>query len=450
MSLVIPIDQLLRGSDTDIAQHERKLSRLLMAFIGAGLAFMLLPGTFLGVWNLFAISTHRAAQGISDAWVQAHGHAQVFGWIGCFLLGIGYHSIPKMTGGKSRFGFSRAVMSLVAWVAGVTIRWFANVYLWHWRTLLPISALLEIVAFLLFFKAVSGHKSGDRTKPHLEAWIWVVIAGSAGWLATLMVNLYGCVHAAMRGNSPAFPGDFDQRFLALLAWGFLVPHVWGFSAKWLPIFLGLRPVRERALLLAVLVNIAAVVLVFLGQGTIAVELLLLGCAVAAFAIRVFEASERPPKITGVHSTFPLFIRLAYAWLHVAALLAIWASVLTNARGIWGASRHALTVGFISLMVFCIGQRVLPAFSGMKVLWSRQLMLVNCSLLTIGCALRVVSEVLAYEGFSTHAWSVLPVSAVVELTAVTLFATNLVITFMQSPAHAIRLSKEATATARAVS
>lgn len=450
MARVISIEQLLRGSDSDIAQHERKLSRLLVAFIGAGLAFMLLPGTFLGVWNLFAISSQRAAQGISDAWIQAHGHAQVFGWIGCFLLGIGYHSIPKMTGSGSSFAFGSAVISLMAWITGVSLRWFANVYLWHWRTLLPLSAALEIIAFLMFFKAVSQHKSTDRRKSRLESWILAVIAGSLGWLTTLIFNFYGCLHAALHGDSPAFPSELDQRFLVLLAWGFLVPHVWGFSAKWLPVFLGLRPVRERALLLAVSLNVAGVTLAFFKHIFFAGVVLLVGSLTASFAIRVFAVPERPAKVAGVHTSFPIFVRTAYVWLTVASSLGIWASLSINARGIWGASRHALTVGFISLMVFCIGQRVLPAFSGMKVLWSRNLMFINCSLLTFGCALRVTSEVLAYEGFSARAWTFLPISAVIELAAVTAFATNLIVTFMQPPAHAIRLRQEATATARAVS
>jgi hypothetical protein len=38
------------------AARESSLSRLLMLYIGTGLIFMLLPGTFLGVWNLIAIS----------------------------------------------------------------------------------------------------------------------------------------------------------------------------------------------------------------------------------------------------------------------------------------------------------------------------------------------------------------------------------------------------------
>jgi len=78
------------------AARERALSRMLMLYISTGVVFMLLPGTFLGVWNLLTISSHRAANSVSPAWIQAHGHAQIFGWIGSFILGIGFYSIPKL------------------------------------------------------------------------------------------------------------------------------------------------------------------------------------------------------------------------------------------------------------------------------------------------------------------------------------------------------------------
>ena len=29
-------------------------------------------------------------------WIQAHGHAQLSGWVGTFILGIGFYSIPKL------------------------------------------------------------------------------------------------------------------------------------------------------------------------------------------------------------------------------------------------------------------------------------------------------------------------------------------------------------------
>jgi hypothetical protein len=81
------------------------------------------------------------------------------------------------------------------------------------------------------------------------------------------------------------------------------------------------------------------------------------------------------------------------------------------------------------MVFAIGQRVLPAFSGMKVLFSTKLMFAALSLLTLGCALRVTAEDLAYQGFMHSAWSWLPVSALTEMAAVTIFAFNLLATFL---------------------
>ena len=47
--------------DREIAR-EQSLSRLLMTYIVTGVIFMLLPGTFLGVWNLIKISSRDAAE----------------------------------------------------------------------------------------------------------------------------------------------------------------------------------------------------------------------------------------------------------------------------------------------------------------------------------------------------------------------------------------------------
>jgi hypothetical protein len=57
------------------AARETTLACLLMLYISTGLFFMLLPGTFLGVWNLLSISSRRAANSVLPTWIQAHGHA---------------------------------------------------------------------------------------------------------------------------------------------------------------------------------------------------------------------------------------------------------------------------------------------------------------------------------------------------------------------------------------
>jgi uncharacterized protein involved in response to NO len=413
------------------AARERTLSHLLMLYISTGLLFMLLPGTFLGVWNLLAISSHRAADSVSHAWIQAHGHAQIFGWIGTFILGIGFYSIPKLRRLNS-FALSAVWSSWALWTGGVTLRWLVGVYEWHWRALLPLSAILEFAAFLIFFRTVSGHRPQDTGKTKLERWVFVVIAGSVGLFLTLLVNLGVTLFLALRGASAEIPADFDQRFLVLQTWGFLVPFVWGFSAKWLPVFLGLRPVRGRLLLLAVGLNAAGVLIALAGWMMVASLVLVTGLVTAVYALRLLEPTARPAKVKGVHRSFPVFVRLAYTWAFIAASLGIWAASVQNSLGIWGASRHALTVGFLATMVFAIGQRVLPAFSGMRLLFSTKLMFTAIFLLAVGCLLRVSSEILAYQGLVRSAWSWLPVSAITEMTAVTLFAANLAATFVGRP------------------
>jgi hypothetical protein len=149
---------------------------------------------------------------------------------------------------------------------------------------------------------------------------------------------------------------------------------------------------------------------------------------AICALGLFEWPQRPAKIKGVHTSFPIFIRMAYIWGAIAASLGVWAASVENSYGIWGASRHALTVGFLATMVFSVGQRILPAFSGMRLLFSTKLMFVALLLLTTGCLMRVSSEILAYQGLSNSAWSWLPVSAITEMAAVTIFAVNLLATF----------------------
>jgi hypothetical protein len=419
-----------------------------MAFIITGIAFMLLPGTFLGVWNLLSITNQRQLAGLSAAWIQAHGHAQLYGWIGTFVLGIGFYSLSKM-GDFPRFAIRRAWLSYALWTGGALLRWGSNVTAWHWRIALPVSAILELAGFLTFFATVSGHKA-DSTGPRKpkDAWMLVVVMGTCGFLFALLLNLFATCQTALSASSPAVSAVLDQRLLAVPVWAFLVPTVWGFNARWLPVFMGLRAPRGRQLLLATALAWAGALLTLAGHTQISAILVLGAAALATFALHIFHKPEKPAKTLGVHPFFPLFVKAAYLWLATAGVLTVWAAAADHAGGIWGASRHALTVGFLGTMVFTIGQRILPAFCGARVLFSKRAMLASVVLLNVGCALRVFSEIPAYEAFAGAQlfWRVLPISAVTELTAVTLFAANLIVTFCRPPAH---LGKETSRAARRV-
>lgn len=427
--------RVLQTSPALLQERERRAQRLLLAFVISGLVFMLLPGTFLGVWNLIAISGHKGAA-VSAAWIQAHGHAQIFGWIGSFILGIGFYSIPKLTGSRI-FRPRRGWVALFMWSAGVLLRWLAGVYAWQWRLLLPASAALELAAFFIFFHAVRQHRPAARkededTRP--PVWLLSVMAGTSGFMLGLLINLGAAIYVSLYGAQPVFPAALEWRLLALLAYLFIVPTVWGFSARWLPVFLGLRAPSELLLRISLLLMAVGAAVALAGFPRVAPWLFAAGAIQSCFALRIFAKPDRPAKTGGIHPSFPVFVRTAYVWLVIAGVLGICAAYLDHLNGWTGAGRHALTVGFIATMVFAVGQRVLPAFAGMRVLYSPQLMLGSLALLTVGCALRVGSEVLAYEGYWPPAWHVLPVSAVCELTAVTLFAANLLLTFKQPPAH----------------
>ena len=416
-------------SPLPLAARERGRSLMLRAWIVTGLFFMALPGTLLGFSNLMAISARHGSAGLPPAWMEGHGHAQMFGWIGSFILGIGFYSQPARKSSALRL----PLWCFVLWTTGVALRWFANIYGWEWRILLPLSAALEFAAVLLFLSAASHHKrapaGSGKPRPPMEQWMLSVFLGTLGLAAALVFNLVECFHLATGGATPSFPHWLDQRYLVLAAWGFLVPVVWGFSARWLPSFLGRQQPRQFAFGCALVLDIAGVLAATVfGLTRTAALLLTVAAASSGVALMTTRATGTGAKIIGVHPSFPVFIRIAYVWLVAAGSLGVWAAFADQHGGIWGASRHALTVGFAATMVFSIGPRILPHFSGFYRIFSTRLMFACLLLLETGCTLRVCSEPLAYEGIVGGAWRVLPFSGMLELSAVLLFAVNLVLTF----------------------
>ena len=166
----------------------------------------------------------------------------------------------------------------------------------------------------------------------------------------------------------------DQRFLMLAAWGFMVPFVWGFNAKWLPVFFS---AHNRPLLAIGSCGCGSGGRNWVGSrspvssasphSNIAIRIVL-----ARDDLR-YGFADHPIKaaIHEEHSRqLPSLCEECQQPLADCGCARIWAANATDPAGIWGASRHALTVGLVAMMVFCIGQRVLPAFSKMRLLLAR--------------------------------------------------------------------------------
>jgi len=395
--------------------RERRAARLLGAFIAAGLFFLALPGTLAGVWNLVDISAARNSGAAPASWIQAHGHAQLFGWVGSFIFGISLYALPKFRG-----AFLRSIPAgwtiFFVWTAATALRWASSFWGWRPEIVWPAAAAGQFIAAALLLWAASPSR---RRRVRFEAWNVLILAGLLGLWATAALQFAVAWEMARQGLS-VVPPEANERLLLASLWLFLLPVVAGFAARFLPVFLGTAAPRRGALLLALAATYLAVLTEVLAWPGWAERLTLIAVLLVCYGLRVFEPARRPPKVRGVHPAFPYFARLAFFWLPAAAVL----QLAGSAAGWTGASRHAFTVGFLATLILSMAPRILPSFLNSRELWSPRLMFWSLAALTFGCALRVSAEPLAYGGAAGWSWSLLPASAFIELAALLLFAYNI--------------------------
>ena len=65
-------------------------------FVFGALFVALTAGFGLGVVNLTRIALAQSYYEISGVLKQIHGHAQIFGWVGLFIMGVAFHAVPRM------------------------------------------------------------------------------------------------------------------------------------------------------------------------------------------------------------------------------------------------------------------------------------------------------------------------------------------------------------------
>jgi hypothetical protein len=336
----------------------------------------------------------------------------------------------------TRFGLGWTAWGL--WTAGVAWRWWAGFGAEHWRAGLLGSAILELAAFVIAQYALwfirRQPKAAAAPKPApagLGSWL-----GLAGFLSlglALVMNLVISIEVIGFADNPVYPSDSNHVFLMIALWGFAVPVALGYSTRFVAIFLSLAPPAQSVTGWLAAGVFAVIASALLHQFLLADLFALVLTVTAVWALRVFRTSVREPKRTGVYRHYDVFVRLSFGWLVAGAVLGVLAGIFPNLPGLGGASRHAVTVGFLATLIFSIGPRILPSFLNSRELWSPRFMAATLWFVSLGCLLRVSSESVAYSAaYSTTgiAWKLLPVSALMELTAVMIFAINLGMTLSQ--------------------
>lgn len=338
---------------------------------------------------------------------QAHGHLQLYGWAGLFVLGVALHFLPRLRGEPL------AGARLVPWFVGMmggslVLRAISQPELsTHpdtlWRVGLISSGVLELgalgmILLILIGTAVRGPRPATRPA------YWSVFPFLAGAFCSLgfasIINLVNLVQAMYGSGMVLDPGDTLNVTLGLF--GFLLPMALAMSARSLPMYAGLDGFPRRILWPLAGVYFAGLLLLCLGSivsgsssGTALIGglgmVLLAGVVLLFVGIflrlvrrrgkipeRVAKLAPSPETLTHAyqrqisreHANYGPFVGLvasAYLWAMLGALLLLidGLGVLITGREplAFDAVRHSFALGFIALLICGIAPRMLPSFSG---------------------------------------------------------------------------------------
>lgn len=405
--------------------------------VAPGLRAALTLGVVGGFAMAATLTTTYALGLVNGPWwlglAQAHGHLQLYGWAGLFALSVALHFVPRLRGEPL------ALQRFIPWifgalVTGLVLRGIAqpldaampSVF---WIGALILSGALELVAL---FGAVTAlgltlfGRSGMRQRSALWGVAPLIVGAFTSLGLSAFINAANTAALANPGATGIIPYAGDQANVTLGLFGFLVPLALGMSARTLPMYAGLDPFPRRMLWpLAGLWYVGlALSLVSLVNGapgwTGALGALLMGAALIVFIggfIRALTARGRLPKKVaalapepgarerdyrtriqhdhGDYGPFVAIVASSYFWALLAGVLL----ALNGIAELLGgpalvspdAIRHSLALGFIALLISGIAPRMIPGFSGGRILsaklvWATLWLGDSAALLRVGALL----------------------------------------------------------------
>jgi hypothetical protein len=390
---------------------ERAADAIYRRFFLAGIAATLTAGATWGAILLWRLASARSFQAISVPEVNAHGHAQIFGWVGLFVMGFAYQAFPRFKHTSLRWP-RLALATFPVYLGGLVLRTVAEPFASKPSFLGAAlgGSVLELSALLVFawIVAVTILRSpAPRTASDaylLTATFWFVVQG-----------IYDAVLLVLTSTAPTADvlvervATFQAPLRDIQLHGFALLMILGVSQRFLPGMLGLGtvpPGRSLVLLCVLNAGLLAEVTGFFGFRTSGspgwaillwggVALIAAGAGDMAFRLKVFARSDERERSLK-------FIRAAYGWLGVSlAMLLLFPLYLhltaqQFSHAYFGATRHAITVGFISLMILGVASKVVPTLNGISSatlggLWA------PFALVNAGCAFRVLFQTLTDLG-----------------------------------------------------
>ena len=397
--------------------------------MATALSIGLTAGFGLGLWLLLARVWGVTLFGASWlALVQVHGLLQLFGFAGLFVMGVALHAIPRFRG-------TAPARPLLVWtiyaatLAGLALRAIGQ----PWEdlpgrdvSLAASGALLTIGTSLLAATALRA-LSGGRN-PHRADELLMGAGLCALPVAALLVAL------EMIGTAPVLVDQVaDDRGLWVMLLGGLATSIVGVWARLAPGFIASLPSRPRPLIVSAVAWVLGIALFAAGVPAGA-WLMLAGFAALTSAVGLFAPSIARQRLAGPARLTRIGVRSAFVWAFIGlAILALESLGVATSYLQVSAARHAVALGFVTLSIYAVASRALPAFLGRQ-LWSARLQAVTLALANVAVAARVGPQVLGLGG----SWSglVVGLSGIAAYAALVLFAMNVLRT-VRGPVTAAR-------------
>jgi hypothetical protein len=423
-------------AERPISPAELARENLYRRFLKAALLFTFSGGAALGAWALIVMGLQGHLGGLGRGVIQVHGHYQLFGWVGLFVVGVAYHILPRLTAVPLP-SYRLASWSFTLLTAGTVLRFAQALDPSSVRAALLLGgALLELLGCVIFAWTVGRILGLQVTRP---APYQAYLALGTFWL--LVSGALNMAHAAFLASSGLFevPAWLNLPHLTVFLIGFVTFWILGVSLRTLPVFMGLRSRPRAAAALPLPLSLAVLLLatgeaLFLRGGSDAARIAFglggLGVAtcLAGFvlALGILSPSHDAPE-PGADRGYEKFLRLGYAWLLLSAvMLAVFSLLAIAGRNMdhayVGAYRHALTVGFITTIMVGMALRIVPVFRGVP-LFSPLLRDAAFWLLATGNVIRVLFQSLSVP-LGPAALRIAGFSGILELAALLLFGVNL--------------------------
>lgn len=415
-------------------------------FFKAGIAVVLSLGAVWGAYLLvrIAISGQFTAAGLHD--VNAHGHAQIFGWVGLFVMGFAYQAFPRFKQNSlacPNLAFATLWMMLVGLIVRSVAQPLAASFPWAFWPAMAAS-VLEIAAIGLFAMIlIKTWRKSEKGLVHYDGYILCALF----WFFVQAVyeSLYLAATLGATGEElVSLVATWQPALRDIQIHGFALLMILGVSQRIFHHFYNLpKPSAKLSRRMLVLLNLAIVGEVlglilmrisghaWAGLWYLSVLLLTMATVLLVRDWRIFSRTDEGDRSLK-------FLRAGYVWLMISlgmlvalplyqnGLLALLAPESAAARmgfshAYYGAIRHAITVGFVSLMIVGVAGKVVPTLNGVP--WQRLSPLWGpFVLINLGCTLRVVGQ--TATDFVPLAFSVAGVSGLLEVTGLALWGGHL--------------------------